>query len=114
MKVALEEGIKRKGKKPGIIYSDDDGSLTSPEMKEWFESKNIRHISTKPTLISQNDSYAHLSLHFSKALITARLKTMFPGRISFMRFYSPTTTGTNILPLVSPLPMLRSSPMKQM
>ena len=41
------EGINKMGKKPDIIYTDDEGALSTPAMKEYFEQQKIKHIITR-------------------------------------------------------------------
>jgi hypothetical protein len=41
------EGINKMGKKPDIIYTDDEGALSTTAMKEYFEKQKIKHIITR-------------------------------------------------------------------
>ena len=41
------EGINKMGGKPDIIYSDDEGALSSPAMREYFQKQKIKHIITR-------------------------------------------------------------------
>lgn len=43
----IMEGIVKMGGKPEIIYSDDEGALSTGPMKEYFEKENIKHIITR-------------------------------------------------------------------
>ena len=43
----IVEGINKMGKKPGIIYTDDEGALSTTAMKECFEKQVIKHIITR-------------------------------------------------------------------
>jgi len=45
--VGMLEAMKQIGKHPEIIYSDDEGALSKPAMKEWFEKQKIKHIITR-------------------------------------------------------------------
>jgi hypothetical protein len=41
------EGIHKMGEKPDIIYTDDEGALSTTAMKEYFEKQKIKHIITR-------------------------------------------------------------------
>jgi hypothetical protein len=41
------EGINKMGEKPDIIYTDDEGALSTTAMKEYFEKQKIKHIVTR-------------------------------------------------------------------
>ena len=41
------EGIQKMGKKPDIIYSDDEGALRNESVQELFKDKGIKHIVTR-------------------------------------------------------------------
>ena len=41
------EGIHKMGKKPKIIFSDDEGALNSNVIQDYFKTENIKHITTR-------------------------------------------------------------------
>ena len=43
----LEEGLKDMGGKPESIYTDDEGSLNSKLLQDYFKQNNIKHITTR-------------------------------------------------------------------
>ena len=43
----LEEGLKDMGGKPESIYTDDEGSLNSKLLQDYFKEHNIKHITTR-------------------------------------------------------------------
>ena len=43
----LEEGFKNMGGKPESIYTDDEGSLNSKLLQDYFKQNNIKHITTR-------------------------------------------------------------------
>jgi hypothetical protein len=43
----LIEGMKNIGGKPKTIYSDDEGSLNSKLLQDYFKEHNIRHLTTR-------------------------------------------------------------------
>ena len=43
---AIKEDIKKMGKKPESIYSDNEGAFVSNEVQKYFKENNIRHITT--------------------------------------------------------------------
>ena len=43
----IMEGTNKMGKKPDIIYTDDEGALSTTAMKEYFEQQKIKHIITR-------------------------------------------------------------------
>ena len=43
---AIEEGIKKMGKKPLTIYSDNEGAFVSNQIRDYFKDNNIKHITT--------------------------------------------------------------------
>ena len=40
----LLESLQKMGATPKMIYSDDEGSLSTPDMKRYFEEHNIKHV----------------------------------------------------------------------
>ena len=43
----IEEGFKDMGGKPESIYTDDEGSLNSKLLQDYFKEHNIKHITTR-------------------------------------------------------------------
>ena len=41
--IAIKEGFSNIGKKPEVVYSDDEGSLNSKEIQAYFDQNNIKH-----------------------------------------------------------------------
>ena len=44
--VAIEEAVKKMGKKPKTVYSDNEGAFVSNFIQMYFKNNNIRHITT--------------------------------------------------------------------
>ncbi len=43
----IMEGINKMGKEPDIIFTDDEGALSTTTMKEYFEKQKIKRIITR-------------------------------------------------------------------
>jgi hypothetical protein len=43
----IKKGIQQMGKKPEVIYSDDEGSFNSKQAQEYYEKENITHMITR-------------------------------------------------------------------
>ena len=43
---AIKEDVRKMGKKPETIYSDNEGAFVSNEIQKYFKDNNIRHITT--------------------------------------------------------------------
>ena len=44
--VGIEEAVKKMGKKPKTVYSDNEGAFVSNFIQMYFKNNNIRHITT--------------------------------------------------------------------
>ena len=44
---AIKEGISNMGRKPEVIYSDDEGSFNSKQAQEYYDKENIKHLITR-------------------------------------------------------------------
>ena len=44
---ALLEGFQKMGGTPEMIYADNETSMGSPAMEDFFKDKNIKHIATR-------------------------------------------------------------------
>ena len=62
----MEEGIEKIGKKPEIIYTDNDGALTAKSFTKWFANKGITHTVTR--------THAHFAERFIRTFKDALFK----------------------------------------
>ena len=44
---AIKEGISNMGRKPEVIYSDDEGSFNSKQAQDYYDRESIKHLITR-------------------------------------------------------------------
>ena len=67
---AIKQGIENMGKKPEIIYSDDEGSFNSKQAQQFYENENITHLITRG-----HAPFAERAIRTIKNMIYKRMET---------------------------------------
>ena len=82
------ECLNKMGQKPIIIYTDDEGAMNKEAIQKYLQEQNIEHHRTRAQ-ISARELLGHSKIYYIVELkpIRKRVKTVFSGRIIFLKHY---------------------------
>ena len=83
----IMEGINKMGKKPELIYSDDEGSLNSNVINEYIESQKIEihRTRTRPAFAERFIRTFKTCCSKESKPMRKRVKRIFNGQIIYLR-----------------------------
>ena len=83
------EGMRRMGSRPKLMYSDDEGTLQTAEMQEFFKDQKIQHYRTRshPHFVERFNRTFKDMLSRGLMLISKRVRIIYNGLTIWMRFY---------------------------
>ena len=83
------ECLHKMGKKPKIIYTDDEGAMNKEAIQKYLQEQNIEHHRTRA-----HPNFSERAIRTFKDLlyrelkpIRKRVRTIFSGQIIFLKYY---------------------------
>ena len=82
----MTECLNKMGKKPKIIYTDDEGAMNKEAIQTYLQEQNIEHHRTRahPNFSERRSKIYYIAV---LRLMRKRVKAIFSGRTIFLKYY---------------------------
>ena len=83
------ECLNKMGKKPKIIYTDDEGAMNKEAIQKYLQEQNIEHHRTRAHPILARGPLGRSKIYYIAVLrlMRKRVKAIFSGQTIFLKYY---------------------------